>query len=77
VADALFTDIRLPGRVDGWDIAEHCRNVDPELPVVYATGYSHATHRPVPGSRFFHKPYRLDRVIAEIWELLGNRPASA
>jgi CheY-like chemotaxis protein len=77
VADALFTDIRLPGSVDGWDIAEHCRKVDPKLPVVYATGYSHATHRLVPGSRFFQKPYRLDRVIAEVCELLGDRPAIA
>jgi hypothetical protein len=34
---ALFTDIRLPGKFDGWDIAEHCRNGDPKLPVVYAT----------------------------------------
>jgi CheY-like chemotaxis protein len=36
---ALFTDIRLPGQLGGWDIAEHCRNADPKLPVVYATGY--------------------------------------
>jgi DNA-binding NtrC family response regulator len=48
VADALFTDIRLPGDIDGWTIAEHCRSVDPKLPVIYATGYSHVRHRPVP-----------------------------
>ncbi len=56
-ADVLFTDIRLPGQVDGWEVAERCRKLRPAIPVVYATGYSLAEHRPVPGSRFFYKPY--------------------
>jgi CheY-like chemotaxis protein len=37
VADVLITDIKLPGRVDEWQIAERCREHDPELPVIYAT----------------------------------------
>lgn len=40
VADVLITDIRLPGQVDGWQIAERCREHDPDLPVIYATGFS-------------------------------------
>ena len=36
-ADVLITDIQLPGKIDGWQIAEHCREHDPELPVIYAT----------------------------------------
>ncbi|WFU57653.1 response regulator [Bradyrhizobium pachyrhizi] len=39
VADALITDVRLPGTIDGWQIAECCRESDPELPVIYARGY--------------------------------------
>jgi CheY-like chemotaxis protein len=31
----LVTDIRLPGEIDGWQIAERCREHDPKLPVVY------------------------------------------
>jgi CheY-like chemotaxis protein len=38
-ADVLFTDIKLPGVVDGWQIAERCREHDPALPVIYATGF--------------------------------------
>jgi CheY-like chemotaxis protein len=53
VADVLFTDIRLPGTVDGWDVAEHCRDLNPQMPVVYASGHSLVEHRPVSGSRFF------------------------
>jgi DNA-binding response OmpR family regulator len=29
VADVLITDIRLPGKIDGWQIAELCRNMTP------------------------------------------------
>src|ERR1700756_2252337 len=36
--DVLFTDVRLPGKVSGWDVAEMCREENPRLPVIYATG---------------------------------------
>src|SRR3954467_911674 len=32
--DVLFTDVRLPGRIDGWDVAERCRASNSDLPVV-------------------------------------------
>jgi CheY-like chemotaxis protein len=72
IAEALFTDIRLPGKIDGWDIAEHCRAANPNLPVVYATGYNIVAERRVPGSRFFHKPYHTEDVINAIRELLRD-----
>jgi CheY-like chemotaxis protein len=56
IADALLTDIMLPGKISGWDIAEHCREANPHLPVVYVSGYSFPKARPVPGSCFFTKP---------------------
>jgi CheY-like chemotaxis protein len=40
VADVLVTDINLPGRLDGWQIAERFREHDPGLRVIYATGFS-------------------------------------
>jgi CheY-like chemotaxis protein len=49
-ADLIFTDIRLPGDVNGWDIAELCRETNPDIPVIYATGYSDVDSRPVHGS---------------------------
>jgi len=76
MADALFTDIKLPGKINGWDIAEHCRRTHPELPVIYASGYSHVEHRPVPGSRFFQKPYRPEQVINAIRELSRDEKPS-
>src|SRR5215210_2571628 len=55
--DVLFTDITLPGKLDGWDLAEHWRTLSQALSVVYATGYSGRDERRVPGSSFLKKPY--------------------
>ena len=38
--DLLFTDIRLPGLIDGWHLAEAARRLRPDLPVIYASGYT-------------------------------------
>jgi len=55
--DVLLTDLRLPGRVDGWDLAEVARRLCPGLPVIYASAYSYVTPRQVPGSVMLDKPY--------------------
>jgi len=57
--DALVTDIRTPGDWDGWELAARARAARPGLSVVYVTGYSAEVPRPVPGSIFLTKPYRL------------------
>lgn len=74
--DALFTDIRLPGEGDGWTIAEAARARKPGLPVLYATGYSAAAPRQVPGGRLLLKPYRVRNVIAALAEM-GVAPQPA
>jgi CheY-like chemotaxis protein len=74
IADALLTDIMLPGKITGWDIAEHCREADPNLPVVYVTGYSHLKPRPVPGSRFLQKPVAMATLAKTIRNLVERRP---
>ncbi|WP_027576492.1 response regulator [Bradyrhizobium sp. WSM1743] len=74
-ADVLVTDVRLTGQVDGWQIAERCREHDPELPVIYATGFSPSTPRPVPGSRIVKKPFQPDEIVRMVKEL-GQRRMS-
>lgn len=75
-ADVLVTDIRLPGGVDGWQIAERCREHDPDLPVIYATGFSPTTPRPVPGSRTLRKPFDPDEIVRMVKELGGGNRTS-
>jgi len=64
--DVLFTDINLPGGVDGAVLAQLARQLRPGLPVVYASGLVTAIEQlnAVPGSTFVPKPYDPDKVCA-------------
>lgn len=55
--DAVFTDIRLGGTLNGWDVGEISRETHPEIPVVYTSGAVIIPERPVPGSIHISKPY--------------------
>ena len=35
---ALVTDIDLRGKMDGWEVAQHAREIAPDFPVVYVSG---------------------------------------
>jgi CheY-like chemotaxis protein len=62
--DLLFTDIRMPGSLDGWGVAERARALRPGLPVIYATGFSSQAPQVVEGALMFTKPYRLQDIIS-------------
>ncbi|MDB5651201.1 MAG: response regulator [Hyphomicrobiales bacterium] len=62
----LFTDIRMPGSLDGWSLAEWARALKPDLQVLYASGYSTEPAREVPGSLFISKPYRTTLLLEMI-----------
>jgi len=57
--DVLFTDINLPGGMDGAALARRARDMRPHLPVVYASARSQMLDpaERVPGSIFVPKPY--------------------
>ncbi|TXM72394.1 response regulator [Methylobacterium sp. WL69] len=72
--DILFTDIRLPGAMDGWQLAEAARRLRPGLPIIYATGFTQTPPRLAEGSVFFTKPYRAHAIIKAIRTLGGTGP---
>jgi CheY-like chemotaxis protein len=57
--DVLFTDINLPGGMDGADLARRAREMLPALPVVYASARATLLKQDarVPGSIVVPKPY--------------------
>jgi CheY-like chemotaxis protein len=59
--DVLFTDVNLPGGIDGTELAIRVREMRPEMPIVYASGRYNAggLGRMVPRSVFVAKPYKL------------------
>jgi CheY-like chemotaxis protein len=57
--DLLFTDINLPGDMDGAALARRARALRPDLPVMYTSGRRACINQldPVEGSMFVAKPY--------------------
>ena len=62
--DWLFTDITLPGLIDGWEVASAYRERHPRRPVIYASTAARIERRTVPGSIFVHKPFQVREIIA-------------
>ncbi len=62
--DVLFTDVNLPGGMDGAELASRARERRPELPIVYASGrYSNSDLGGlVSRSVFVPKPYNPEEV---------------
>jgi CheY-like chemotaxis protein len=60
--DILFTDINLPGAMDGTALARAARELLPELTVVYTSGTVEAVGNAVAGSVFVPKPYNPEQL---------------
>ncbi len=69
--DLLFTDIRFPGKLDGWQLAQRARELRPALPVLYATGYSSEEPPRLSHSEFLRKPYRSSAILDTIEQLIA------
>ena len=65
--DVLFTDVRMPGKLDGVDVAVHARRVSPEIPVLVVSGYAaQLTDRLSvlkPIVVFLNKPYKVAEIV--------------
>ena len=57
--DLLFTDIRMPGATDGWQLASEARELLPDIRVIYATGLGEAANGLADGEVYVRKPYSL------------------
>jgi CheY-like chemotaxis protein len=69
----LFTDIRMPGRIDGWELAREALDRIPGLGVVYVSGYTETVKQLDRNERFLSKPYRSTQLIALLNELDPRR----
>ena len=67
--DLLFTDIRMPGMVDGWELAEEAKRLVPGLKVIYSTGLDESASSLAPSERLIQKPYRLEALLNLLAEL--------
>jgi signal transduction histidine kinase/ActR/RegA family two-component response regulator len=78
--DLLFTDVGLPGGVNGRALADAARSAQPGLRVLFTTGYTRNAilHNGVldHGVHFIAKPFNLTALAAKVREVL-DAPADA
>ena len=70
---ALVTDISLLGRMNGWEIAQQAREIDPEFPIIYMSG-AHAedwASKGVPNSIMLAKPFAPAQLVTAVSQLLN------
>ena len=72
--DLLFTDVVLPGGKTGADLAREARKVQPDLKVLFTTGYARSAldreQRSEHGLQVLLKPFGVDALAAKVREML-------
>lgn len=67
----VFTDIQMPGSLDGLELAAQVRERWPAIDLIIVSGQPGAARRPMPlGARFLAKPYCPDAVSAALLTLV-------
>ena len=71
--DLLFTDIQMPGSMDGLKLAHAVHERWPSIKIILASGKLTPTDAEKPiHSRFFGKPLEVKQMIAEMQEMIGQ-----
>ncbi len=69
----LFTDIHMPGTMNGLELAHHANIHWPWIGILVTSGHAKPHHSELPvGTRFLAKPYDLEHVVTHSRELCRN-----
>jgi PAS domain S-box-containing protein len=67
--DLVFSDIVMPGKMDGLGLARHLKTMRPQLPILLATGYSDAAVNVRGDFAILRKPYEIHQLSQAIAKL--------
>jgi CheY-like chemotaxis protein len=74
--DLLFTDVVMPGGINGRELADGARKLIPGLRVLFTSGYAEnaVVHqaRVDPGADLLNKPYRRLELASKLRSILDN-----
>jgi CheY-like chemotaxis protein len=71
----LFTDVNMPGDLDGLDLARTVRKRWPDIRLLIVSGKEHPTGKELPiAGRFMLKPYDVENLLTQVRELLAQPP---
>jgi two-component system, response regulator PdtaR len=69
----IFTDVQMPGSMDGLKLAHFVRDRWPPVKVVATSGHARVTDSDLPeGVRFVPKPYSAAEITATLRELIQD-----
>ena len=70
--DSIFTDINMPGSMDGLALAHHVRGRWPPVKIIVTSGYIKVRGGDLPvGALFVEKPYYPKAIAERMNELLA------
>jgi CheY-like chemotaxis protein len=67
--DFVFSDIVMPGKIDGLGLARRLKAMRPQLPILLATGYSDAALNVRGDFPILRKPYEIHQLSQAIAKL--------
>jgi CheY-like chemotaxis protein len=71
--DVLVTDVRMPGKIDGIDVAVRARELHPGIAIIVVSGYAvdlwERLEKLDPPPVFLRKPYRTKEVLEVVRQL--------
>ena len=67
--DLVFSDVVMPGKIDGLTLARRLREIRPDLPILLATGYSDAAAGVRGDFPILRKPYEIHQLSQAIAQL--------
>ena len=71
--DVVFTDIDMPGDMNGLALAAEIRSRWPAIPVILTSGHMKPElHQLPPETSFFSKPYHQRELLTKISELISS-----
>ena len=69
----LFTDIQMPGSMDGLELARSVHARWPPIKIILVSGQLNLSRSDIPlDSRFFGKPLEANEMIAEMQDMIGH-----
>jgi CheY-like chemotaxis protein len=75
--DILFTDVKMPGKIDGLELASMIRHLDPDIPILIASGFALNLQRRLGALSspviFIEKPYNLEKLVQTVTRLVEQK----
>jgi CheY-like chemotaxis protein len=72
--DVLFTDIVMPGELDGIALAHDVRRNHPDIHVIFTSGFSEMNPQDIEAlhATYVTKPYRKNEIAKILRDVIGN-----